>query len=170
MLTFIHLWHGKAYKIGNVCLICFFQGRQELNCSFAELRSASESAAQLVHTMCYIKNKILLGEYHHLKLRGVGPPARGDYDVYLVRCKFLSSFHRCKLDIKKLASMTSVSRSSWYHCNYKGILVVSKNQNLKEFSYLNKGLFFFHIEDLVTLVFMKLYSLYSSWWVDRKLN
>lgn len=95
---------------------------------------------------------------------------KGDYDVYLVRCKFLSSFHRCKLDIKKLASMTSVSRSSWYHCNYKGILVVSKNQNLKEFSYLNKGLFFFHIEDLVTLVFMKLYSLYSSWWVDRKLN
>ena len=126
MLTFIHLRHGKAYKIGNVCLICFFQGRQEFNCSFVELQSASESAAQLVHTMCYIKNKILLGAHHRLTLRVVGPPAWGYYDVYLVQCKFLSSFHRCKLDVKKLSSMTSVSRSSCYHCNYKETLVVSK--------------------------------------------
>ena len=94
----------------------YFRGRQEFNCSFLELQSTSESAPQLVHTMCYVNNKILLGEHHQLKLRGVGPPAWGDYDVYLVQWTFLSSFHHCILDNKKLASMTSVTRSLCYHC------------------------------------------------------
>ena len=111
-------------------LFFFFRAAKNLICSFGELRSASGAAAQIVHTMCYIKTKIILGEHHLLNLRGVGPPAWGDYDVYLVQCKFLSSFHRCILDIKKLASMTSVNRSSCYHCvykeYYKGSLVVSQ--------------------------------------------
>ena len=79
------------------------------------MRSTSESAAQLVHMMCYVKNKILLGEHHQLKLRGVGPPARGDYNVYLVQCKILSSFYRCMLDIKNLANMT-ISDQYFFIC------------------------------------------------------
>ena len=88
----------KTYKVVNVCLI-FFQGHQEFIYTFQELESPSASAAQVVHTMCcIIITRILLGEHHQLKHRGVGPPTWGDYDVYFVQCKFLSSFHRCILN------------------------------------------------------------------------